>query len=477
MKRIRIWIFFAGLTGYFNGFGQDSIAHSLNLKQCVDLAVKNNLQVKQSEIQMENYGLQYKQAKDNILPSINANGSQSINYGRSINNFNNTYVDQKNNSGNYGLNASFNLFSGLSVQNSIRQTSLYYDASKMDLQQQKDNITLDVILDYLMVLNNQDQLDIARKQADVDAKQVERLEILNQAGAIAPATLYDLKGQYASDQVNVVNVVNNLENAKVTLFGLLNVPYQRDVSFEAVSLDANTLEYGGSSDSIYQSALQVIPNIRANDLRLRSYEKGIAAARGKLYPSLSFFGSINSNYNSIATAGIIGTDFTTPTGEFVNIGATQYDVNTISKQQQKISFGNQFKNNRYEAIGLSLNIPILNYLSARNNIKLQKINVQNAKIVANASRNQLQQQVEQAWQNMNSAYGQYKGYMDQVKAFEESFRTAEIRFNNGVITSVDYVIAKNHVDQANINLTASRYNYIFRTRILDYYQGRLTVGN
>ncbi|HZK65633.1 MAG TPA: TolC family protein, partial [Puia sp.] len=271
--------------------------------------------------------------------------------------------------------------------------------------------------------------------------------------------------------------VNNLENAKVTLFGLLNVPYQRDVSFEAVALDANTLEYGGSSDSIYQSALRVIPIIRANDLRVRSYEKGIAAARGKLYPSLSFFGNINSNYNSIATTGIIGTDFTTPNGEFVNIGTTQYDVNTISKQQQKISFGNQFKNNRYEAIGLSLNIPILNYLSARNNIKLQKINVQNAKIVANASRNQLQQQVEQAWQNMNSAYGQYKGYMDQVKAFEESFRTAEIRFNNGVITSVDYVIAKNHVDQANINLTASRYNYIFRTRILDYYQGRLTVGN
>ncbi len=161
----------------------------------------------------------------------------------------------------------------------------------------------------------------------------------------------------------------------------------------------------------------------------------------------------------------------------MNIGATQYDVNTISKQQQKISFGNQFKNNRYESIGLSLNIPILNYLSARNNIKLQKINVQNAKIVADASRNQLQQQVEQAWQNMKAAYGQYKGYMDQEKAFEESFRTAEIRFNNGVITSVDYVIAKNHVDQANINLTASRYNYIFRTRILDYYQGRLTVGN
>ncbi|MDP4130526.1 MAG: TolC family protein [Bacteroidota bacterium] len=477
MKQIRIWIFFAGITCYHSGFGQDSSVRALNLKQCVDLAIRNNLQVKQSEIQMQANGLQFKQAKDYILPTINASGSQGINYGRSINNFNNSYVNQQYNSGNYGVSASLNLFSGLSVQNGIRQAALYYDASKMDLQQFKDNITLDVILDYLMVLNNQDQLDIARRQADVDAKQVERLEIQNRAGAIAPATLYDLKGQYASDQVNVVNAVSNLENAKVALFGLLNVPYQKDATYETVALDANTLEYGIGSDSIFQSALQIIPNIKANDLRVRSYEKGIAAARGKLFPTLSFFGSVNSNYNSIATAGINGTDFTTPTGEFVNIGGSQYDVNTIAKQQQKIGFGDQFKNNRYEAIGLTLTVPILNYLSARNNIKSQKINLQYAKITANASRNQLQQQVEQAWQNMNQAYGQYKGFMDQVKAFEESFRTAEIRFNNGVITSVDYVIAKNHVDQANINLTASRYNYIFRTKILDYYQGKLTLGN
>jgi outer membrane protein len=323
-------------------------------------------------------------------------------------------------------------------------------------------------------LNFQDQLVIARKTADVDAKQVERLQVQNQAGAISPATLTDLQGQYASDQVNVVNAVNNLENAKVTLYGYLNINYQKDASYEMIPLDANTLEYGSTSDSIFQTALTIIPNIKANDLRVRSYQKGIAAARGKLYPQLSFFGNLNSNYNSIATAAINGTDFITTTGEFVTVGGTDYDVNTIAKQQQKISFGTQFKNNRYEAIGLSLNIPILNYLTARNNIKTMKISLQNAKVTANASRNQLQQQVESAWQNMNAAYGQYKGYLDQVKAFEESFRTAEIRFNNGVITSVDYVIAKNHVDQANVNLTASRYNYIFRTKILDYYRGTLT---
>jgi outer membrane protein len=325
-----------------------------------------------------------------------------------------------------------------------------------------------------MVLSNEDQLEISRQQATVDSIQVERLEIQNSAGAIAPATLYDLKGQYASDQVNVVNAINNLESSKVNLFALLNVPYQKDASYEAVPLDANTFQYGGNPDSIFQSALQTIPLIKAADLRVRSFEKAIAVARGKLFPTLSFYGNINSNYTNIATTGIPGTDFKTPTGQFVEIGAASYDVQAYSIQQQKIGFGDQFKNNRYESIGLQLNIPILNYLSTRNNIKLAKINLQNAKVVANASRNQLQQQVEQAWQNMHAAYGQYKGYLDQVNAYGESFRTAEIRFNNGVITSAEYVIAKNNYDRANTNLSASKYNFIFRTKILDYYQGRLT---
>ncbi len=134
------------------------------------------------------------------------------------------------------------------------------------------------------------------------------------------------------------------------------------------------------------------------------------------------------------------------------------------------------KNNRFQAFGLQLNIPILNYLSVRNNVKTAKLNYENAKVLSNASRNQLQQLVEQAWQNLRSAYGQYKGYLDQVHAYGESFRTAEIRFNAGVITSVDYVIAKNNYDRANTNLSAARYNYIFRTKILEYYQGRLSLN-
>ena len=127
-------------------------------------------------------------------------------------------MDEQNSSGNYGLNGNLLLFNGLQLQNAIRQNALFYNASKMDLQQQKDNITLLVINAYLTVLSNKEALEIAIKQASVDSAQVARLEIQNQQGAIPPATLYDLKGQYASDLVSVVNSVNALETSKVNLF-------------------------------------------------------------------------------------------------------------------------------------------------------------------------------------------------------------------------------------------------------------------
>ncbi len=193
MKRYCSWIFILFLIFSLKSYSQDSTKY-LTIKQCVDLAIKSNLQVQQSEIQMEQSGLAFKQSKDNLLPQINGSVAQQFNYGRSISNLNNSYVDVQNGAGNYSLNANLLLFNGLSLQNAIKQNALSYNASKMDLQQQKDNITLNVILNYLTVLSNQEALDIARKQASVDSSQVARLDIQNAEGAIPPATLYDLKG-------------------------------------------------------------------------------------------------------------------------------------------------------------------------------------------------------------------------------------------------------------------------------------------
>ena len=475
MKRYSSWIIILCLVFPYRNFAQDSLKY-LTIKQCVDIAIQNNLQVRQSQLQLEQNGVYYKQSKDNLLPQINANLSQGQNYGRSISIVDNSYVDEQFGQGNYGVSANLVLFNGLSLQNAIKQNALFYNASKMDLQQQKDNITLNVILAYLTVLSSKETLDIARRQSAVDSAQVVRLEIQNQEGAIPPATLYDLKGQYASDLVNVVAADNALQTAKVSLFTVLNVPFQKDATYEMVNMNADVSDLQNSPDSIFQNALQIIPNIKATDLRVASYQKAIAVARGKYYPTLLLYGNLNSSYNSTATTSVQGAPAVFQTKDFVTVGAQDYLVNTpgFNETSYKTSFGDQVKNNRFQNFGLQLNIPILNYLSVRNNVKTAKLNYENSKILANSSRNQLQQQVELAWQNLRSAYGQYKGYVEQVKAYGESFRTAEIRFNAGAITSVDYVIAKNNYDRANINLSVARYTYIFRTKILEYYQGKLS---
>ena len=205
--------------------GITDIGSALGLKQAVEIAIKNNLLVNQADIQMQTNKVLLNQAWGNLLPYVAASASQGIGFGRSLITSSYTYTDQQTASGNYSLNANLTLFSGLQLQNTIRQNNYAYSASKLDLQQQKDNISLSVLLAYLQVLSSQDLLNIAHEQADIDAKQVERLNAQNKEGALLLlSNLTDLQGQYAGDQANIALAANNLETAKINLFQILNVP-------------------------------------------------------------------------------------------------------------------------------------------------------------------------------------------------------------------------------------------------------------
>jgi outer membrane protein len=449
----------------------------LTLKQAVDIAIKNNLVVEQSDITRQLAQVNKNQQIDYMLPSINANGQQGISFGRSLNPYTYQYVNSQINTGSYGISGNLILFSGLQTQNFIRQSSLAYDASKLDLEQQKQNITLSVLLAFFQVESSQDLLDVSRRQADVDQKQLERLDLQNRDGALLLLySLSDLKGQYASDVANIAAAANTLETAKINLFQLLNVPYKRDVQYEKIPVDLQMADYQGSPDSIYNTALNTLPMIKSADLKVKSQQKGVAAIRGQYYPTLSLGGGISTSYSNAATVSIPGAVNSVTTTDFVTVGGTNYNV--ISQQQdfttKNISFGDQFKNNKYTQVSLQLSIPILNYLRVRNNVKNAKINLENAKYNATSVRLGLQQSVEQAYQNMVMANSQLKSDKDAVDGYAESFRIKEIQFNEGVITSDVYLLAKNNIDRANINLTIAKYNYIFRAKILDYYQGRLS---
>ncbi|WP_183559322.1 TolC family protein [Mucilaginibacter sp. SP1R1] len=451
----------------------------LSVKQCVDIAIKNNLQVRQSELDMERLRIGYKQAKENLLPSLNGEVDHSINQGRSINPFTNSYVNQSYTSGNYSLNASLTLFSGLQNLNAIKQTSLAFQAGKMDFQQAKDQVTINVITAYLLVLDNTELLSQVYNQLDVSKKQVERLEILEKEGANKlPSDLYDLRGTYGDNQLNVVNAKNTLEASKLSLLQILNIPYNRNLKLEPISVQDVAKQTDQNSEQVYNTALDQLAYVKAAELRRESAEKGVKVAKGALSPSISLFGGLFTNYSSAAQNSVFTDSTTVKTGDFVNTpGGGKQSVYTTQANYANKSIGyyDQFKNNYSTQVGVRLSVPILNYFQNRNKVKLAKLDLMNSKYVEENSKILLRQNVEQAYLNMVSAYNRYNVLVDQVKAYGESFRIAEIRFNAGVLTSVDFVVAKNNLDKTKLNLINARYDCFIYNKILDYYQGKLAL--
>ncbi len=452
---------------------QDSI-NNYTLQQCVEIAAKNNVDVNNAQFQQEASQVNLQQQKGNMLPFVSGYIDHNNYNGRSINTFTNAYTNQQYLAANYGLNASIVLWNGSSIQNYIKQYALNAKAAEMDVQQQKDKLTLNVVLYYLAVLSNQEQLNLAQKQVAATAQKVKLLEIKNNEGAIAPADLYDLKGQLAADQLNVTSTKNALETAKLTLAQFMNIPYSTNMNL--AKIDEKTLPepYNATVAEIYDHAAAALALVKATDLRKESTLKGIVAAKGQLMPTLSLAGGFYTNYSSTASTSQLLNTTDVLSANYVLINSIKTPVYTPQSnyQNEKISYGSQWKNNFNSAIGLNLSIPILNGLQARSRVKQAKINKEQADFLATTTRIQLRQAIEQDFVNMTTSYETYKTLFEQVQAYSQSFRAAEIRFDAGAIATLDYLIVKNNIDRANISLTAAKYDYIFRTKILDFYLGR-----
>lgn len=440
MNKIRaVCVLFLFLLNKTGSAQNNPVAGKISLRQSIETALSNNLDVQQKGLDAQVSKINWNQARLYLFPNVNANTGTTFAQGRTIDQSTNSYVNSNQNYANYNLGSDVVLFRGLYQQNTIKQNGLAYEAAKMDWQQQKDNVTIGVILAYLQVLNNEDVLDLSRNQLALSKSQVERLETLNKEGAILPSDLSDLKGEYANNQLSIITAQNAIETAKINLCQLMNIPYDKNMQLERIDAASYATKYEQTPDSIYQVALQQFAMVKAADFRTESNARAVKAARGQLYPTLRANGGIGTTYTSLNT-----TD----------------------------SYKSQLNHNRGTFFGFGLDIPIFNGLYARNRVKVAKITLKNSELEAQTTKTQLQQNIEQAYANMTAASDRYKVLLDQVKAYTESFRAAEIRFNAGVGTSIDYLLKKNALDRSTINVITAKYDYVLRTKILDYYQGK-----
>ena len=432
------------MIAYMDGRSQSITGRPLSLQECVQTAIENNLDVKQSGLSMERASITMRQSKANLLPNVGGEINHTLNQGRSIDLSTNSYVNQQQTSGSYALSGNVTLFNGLRLLNTLKSSQYAYEASKMELQTNKDQLMLNVILSYLQILTNTDLLQQAQKQAEVTQKQVERLEVMNQEGAIKPSDLSDMKGQMADNKLSIIKSQNDLDGARLSLSQLMNVPYNRELQVERLRADQVEMNYATTPDSIFNIALQQLAIIKAADLRTKSAEKAVHAARGNLFPSVG-----------------LGAGFYTP-----------YSSTARDSAEQKIEYYDQLSNNYRTYVGVGISIPIFNNFRYRNQIALAKVDLKSATYTAQTRQIQLKQNIEQDHFNMTAARNRYQALLEQVAAYKESFNAAEARFNAGASNSIDYLIAKNNLDRANVNLIIARYDYILRTKILDYYQGK-----
>ena len=449
----------------------------LSLKEAVDIAIKNNIQVKQSELRTETADIARKQSKAYLLPNLNGTFNYGWNNGRNIDPFTNTYVNQQLSGSNIGLNGQWNIFNGFQVQNSIKQNTLAYNASLKELQQAKETLTLNVILNYLQVLNNEDLLVNTQNQAIVSQEQVNRLDILVKEGARGPYLLADLKGQLANDQVAIINAQNSLDLSRLTLCQLLNIPYNKSLQLEKDETLIPAEMYPGNPEEIYAIAQKNLAIVEASNLRIKSAEKAVKVEQSQFYPQIGLYGNLFSNYSSAAVinnpTGV--SDVTTDNYVLVNNIKNPVISPQTTYTSEKIGYGTQMGNNVGSSFGVQAVIPLFNNLRTKYRIDQARVNVKLAETDKQNIDLQLKQNIEQAYANMTASFNRYKAYLEQYTNYQESFRANEVRFNTGAINSVDYLTAKNNLDRATINLSQVRYEYLFRIKILDYYQGRLTL--
>ncbi|CAH0996460.1 Outer membrane efflux protein BepC [Emticicia aquatica] len=459
------------------GNSTSSSGEKVTLQDAIDFALKNNLSIKQNSLQVEQGLNTLEQSKWAKYPTINGGTNFNLFSGRNINPYTNGIITNTVGSNGFGLNSAVTLFDGYQTRNGIALNQLNLEASRLDLQAMKNQITLNIVVGYLNVLSQQDILAVAQRQMEVTQTQLERTQKLVNAGSLPETNLYDIKAQLANDEVSVVNAENAIISAKLTLKQLMNAGADRDIEVVRVEVpNPNIQPYPSSPAQVYEIAQSFLADVQAADMRVKASSKSVDIAKGLKMPVISASANLNSSYSTAAENVSVTQKIIETEAGYVNVAGTRYPViaylPTSSSTSEKINYFRQLGGNSNASLGLSVRIPIFNGYSTKFRLTTAQINQKQSELQAQNVRLRLRQDIDQAYVNLTNSAKRYSALGNQVRALEESFRAAESKFNVGSLNALDYSISKTNLDRARTNQIQAKYDYIFRIKILDYYQNK-----
>jgi len=453
-------------------FSQDQ-GKPWTLQQCIEYAVKNNIQVKQNMLNEKSSEVALLQSKAQILPNLSGNASNSYNSGKKVDPFTNQFTSGSFTlSQNFSLSSSLTIFGGLQNLNTVKQNQYNLMASRMDVQKMQNDISLNIASGYLQILMAEELLDVARNQADITKLQVERTKKLVDVGNLPKGNLLDIQAQFASEGVNVVNAENNLSLTSLNLVQLLNLDTIANFSIAKpeITLPADVI-LNTTPGQVYDAALTRQPEIKSAEFKLRSSEKSISIARAGMFPRLSLSASYGTGYSgasqqikSISSSGVDTTGITTG-GQYVLAPHLNYNY-------EPIPFSTQYNNNVNKSVGFYLTVPLFNNLQTNASVQRAKISRENAELSLQLQKDNLRKTIQQAYNDAMSSLKKYQATQKAVNAMEESFKYMDQKFTVGVATSTEYNDAKNKLIKAKSDLLQSKYDCVFKLKVLDFYQGK-----
>ena len=457
------------------------------LQAAVDYALAHNLNVRASDLTAQQQQASQRLSRAALLPTAGLNATQGFNFGTNRDPFTNQFQQLNVRSNNFTASAQATLFAGFQLRNTVKQGVLDAEAARFDVEKARNDLSLNVASSFLQLLLAQELIRASEARLSTTQAQVARAEKLLRAGAVAEGNVLDSRAQLAGEERTLVTAQNQLALAQLALVQLLNLD---PASAGRFAVTAPTLPdpatLAPASDALdpnatFATARQRQPEIKAAELRVRSAERGLEIARGGYYPRLIVAAGVQSGFSSVQPFQVQGEDrvISVPIlqPDPANPGSlipSQFVFQSTQPTFKRLPyrFVDQLRDNRGEFVQFSLNVPILNGLQTRVGVQRAQLNVQQASLRAEQVQLQLRQTIQQSYADALAAQRRYAASARQVEALTLSFRNAEIRFNNGLLNGTDFNIARNNLTAAESDMIQAKYEFFFRLKVLDFYQGK-----
>ena len=412
------------------------------LRQCMDYAIEHNISIKQQDNVRRQQELSLSTSRNSRLPDLSASASENYSFGRAQT-LDGTYSNRNTNSTSFSIGTSVPLFTGFQIPNQIKLNQLNLEAATQDLEKAKNDIRMQVAQAYVQILYNMEIADVACRQLAIDSAQVKRLEAFVENGKASQAQLSQQQATLAQAQLTATQADNNLQLSVLALTQLLELPSPE--GFSIVRPDNTSLLVLHSSlpspDAVYQEALTIKPEVRAEQLRLSAAVKSISIAKAALYPKLYFNAGLQTNY---------------------------YKTNGMQAE----SFASQMKNNFAQYLGVSLSVPIFNRFATRNNVRSARIDRENRQLQFDLVRKTLYKDIQQVYYNAVAAGSKYESSKQAQQSSQDAFKLTQAKYENGKASITEFNEAKNNYLKTESDLVQARYEYLYQTALLDFYRGR-----